>query len=182
MKRILTGLAGMTLLILLVGPIRDEVGPLLNAAGTTKNSDDQSLPARTPVPARPLVSVPIPVTVAAAPPSGQTQTTALPEADEASVGREEGKKEIQAAIMEYRMRAPDRIKNVQRALKHAGFDPGPVDGHLGPRTKKALVGFQKAQGLEPDGIVGMKTWAALSRHMATAQSSVEPASNEIARD
>jgi len=83
------------------------------------------------------------------------------ESDEAfpSAGQ---KQEVRSAILESRLRSPERIKKVQFALKQAGFDPGPVDGEIGPRTDQALRSFQRANGLEPDGIVGVKTWAALS--------------------
>jgi len=75
------------------------------------------------------------------------------------------KEEARTAIMEYRLRSPDRIKKVQLALREAGFDPGPIDGELGPRTDQALREFQRANGLEPDGIVGVKTWTALSEYL-----------------
>ncbi len=39
------------------------------------------------------------------------------------------------------------IKGVQRALKNAGFNPGPIDGIMGWRTKSALHKFQKSQGI-----------------------------------
>jgi peptidoglycan hydrolase-like protein with peptidoglycan-binding domain len=39
----------------------------------------------------------------------------------------------------------------QEALKTKGFDPGPVDGKLGPRTAQALKDFQKQEGLQPTG-------------------------------
>ena len=39
------------------------------------------------------------------------------------------------------------------------FTPGPV---LGPATVRALLEFQVAVGLEPDGIAGPLTWAALA--------------------
>lgn len=55
----------------------------------------------------------------------------------------------------------DFVIKIQSALKNAGFDPGPIDGKMGERTKKAVVEFQKTNALEPDGIVGRKTWSKL---------------------
>ncbi|MGE5309420.1 MAG: peptidoglycan-binding domain-containing protein [Deltaproteobacteria bacterium] len=56
-------------------------------------------------------------------------------------------------------------KEIQLALKNAGFYSGNVDGKLGPMSKKAIEDFQKANGLNADGKVGPKTWAALSTHL-----------------
>jgi hypothetical protein len=39
------------------------------------------------------------------------------------------------------------IRNVQRALKDAGYNPGPIDGIVGRRTRNALHKFQNANGL-----------------------------------
>ena len=36
-----------------------------------------------------------------------------------------------------------------------------VDGEFGPHTRRALVAFQRAHGLTPDGVVGRSTWGAL---------------------
>lgn len=33
---------------------------------------------------------------------------------------------------------PEHIRDVQQALANAGYDPGPIDGIFGPRTKAAL--------------------------------------------
>ena len=49
----------------------------------------------------------------------------------------------------------------QIALKNANFYNGPIDGKIGSDTKKAIESFQKANGLEIDGLVGPMTWAKL---------------------
>lgn len=59
-------------------------------------------------------------------------------------------------------------KEIQTALKNANFYTGGVDGKIGPKTKKAIEEFQKANGLQADGKVGPKTWAALSKYLNTA--------------
>jgi murein DD-endopeptidase MepM/ murein hydrolase activator NlpD len=51
---------------------------------------------------------------------------------------------------------PD-VAALQVALRAADAYAGPVDGWRGPQTDEALVAFQKAAGLEPDGIVGPRT-------------------------
>jgi murein L,D-transpeptidase YcbB/YkuD len=48
-------------------------------------------------------------------------------------------------------------KEIQLALKNAGFYNGPIDGKIGKNTKKAIREFQKTNGLKADGIVGPKT-------------------------
>lgn len=53
------------------------------------------------------------------------------------------------------------VRAVQQALAAAGFDPGGIDGSYGPKTEAAVRAYQQAHGLEVDGIVGPKTWAAL---------------------
>jgi peptidoglycan hydrolase-like protein with peptidoglycan-binding domain len=57
------------------------------------------------------------------------------------------------------------IKQIQLALKNAGFQPGPVDGRMGTATRKAIKDFQKANDLEADGKVGKRTWAALGAYL-----------------
>ena len=47
----------------------------------------------------------------------------------------------------------DRKKRilVQRGLASLKFDPGPVDGAFGPKTREAIRGWQKAKGYGPTG-------------------------------
>ena len=53
------------------------------------------------------------------------------------------------------------VKEVQRRLKQWGYYSGAVDGIFGSATKKAVIAFQKKNGLTADGIVGKATYAAL---------------------
>jgi len=62
---------------------------------------------------------------------------------------------------------------IQTALKNAGFYTGNVDGKIGPKSKKAIEDFQKANGLKVDGKVGPKTWEALSKHSIAQVESVK---------
>jgi peptidoglycan hydrolase-like protein with peptidoglycan-binding domain len=55
------------------------------------------------------------------------------------------------------------VTDLQNRLKAAGFNPGASDGVFGPRTKAAVVAFQRAQGITVDGIVGPQTWGRLNR-------------------
>jgi len=54
---------------------------------------------------------------------------------------------------------------VQRALKEAGFNPGKIDGKMGPRTLRTLKKFQEASGLKVDGKIGAKTLNKLTEHL-----------------
>jgi hypothetical protein len=43
------------------------------------------------------------------------------------------------------------VRQAQMALKDRGFDPGPIDGIMGPRTSAALREFQQKESLEVTG-------------------------------
>ncbi|HEX5766854.1 MAG TPA: peptidoglycan-binding protein, partial [Burkholderiales bacterium] len=45
----------------------------------------------------------------------------------------------------------DPVREAQRRLNAAGYEAGPVDGILGPRTKRALIHYQAVQGLKLTG-------------------------------
>jgi peptidoglycan hydrolase-like protein with peptidoglycan-binding domain len=55
------------------------------------------------------------------------------------------------------------VTGIQKALQKLGFDPGKIDGILGPHTQAAIKQFQQANGLAADGIAGPKTQAALAK-------------------
>ena len=63
-------------------------------------------------------------------------------------------------LAEPHMQGP-MVKRIQRALKAAGFNPGDIDGDFGDVTHAAVLAFQVAKGLVPDGEVGTKTAKAL---------------------
>lgn len=56
-------------------------------------------------------------------------------------------------------------RQIQTALKNAGFYKGAVDGKAGVRTKEAIKAFQKSRGLKADGVVGKKTSLELQRYL-----------------
>jgi peptidoglycan hydrolase-like protein with peptidoglycan-binding domain len=50
-----------------------------------------------------------------------------------------------------------QVKSVQEALKDKGYDPGMIDGAMGPRTSAALREFQQAEGLRVTGRLDAET-------------------------
>lgn len=62
----------------------------------------------------------------------------------------------------------DAIKNVQRYLRQLSFHddtitPVPIDGVWADQTRRALMQFQRAQGLPVTGTVDNNTWAILKQ-------------------
>jgi TPR repeat protein len=60
-----------------------------------------------------------------------------------------------------RAQAPSRVRRAQERLQAAGFDPGPPDGTLGPKTREALRRYQQTQGLPATGELDAPTLDAL---------------------
>jgi lysozyme len=54
------------------------------------------------------------------------------------------------------------VVRLQELLSGHGFDPGGHDGIFGPGTDAAVRAFQQSRGLRDDGVVGPKTWQALT--------------------
>jgi N-acetylmuramoyl-L-alanine amidase len=47
----------------------------------------------------------------------------------------------------------DGVPGVQARLANLGWNPGPVDGVVGPRTRRAIRAFQRSCGLRPTGSI-----------------------------
>jgi TPR repeat protein len=60
--------------------------------------------------------------------------------------------------------ASARTAGAQAGLKARGYDPGPVDGVSGRRTRQAIETFQREQGLNADGQID----SALMWHLITS--------------
>lgn len=55
----------------------------------------------------------------------------------------------------------DNLQGLLRGTRNGAWDPGPIDGVGGPRTKAAVIAFQGANSLAQDAIVGPLTWMKL---------------------
>jgi peptidoglycan hydrolase-like protein with peptidoglycan-binding domain len=58
-------------------------------------------------------------------------------------------------------RGSKTVRQAQQQLKVAGFDPGSVDGHMGPRTRAALRDYQAAHNLPKTGKLDRATQKSL---------------------
>jgi peptidoglycan hydrolase-like protein with peptidoglycan-binding domain len=55
----------------------------------------------------------------------------------------------------------ERVTTLQSRLKELGFFSGTPTGYFGPATKASVIAFQTSRGIDPIGVVGPKTRAAL---------------------
>jgi uncharacterized protein len=62
-----------------------------------------------------------------------------------------------------------RDREVQQLLADLGYDPGPIDGVMGPRTRAAIRAFQADVGLPVDGQVSDELRAALADAASSGQ-------------
>ncbi|MDD2690142.1 MAG: peptidoglycan-binding protein [Candidatus Omnitrophica bacterium] len=75
----------------------------------------------------------------------------------------EEEKKVKIVIGEAKSRPS--AKQIQIALKNAGYEPGAIDGKMGKQTRDAIKAFQRANNLSADGKVGRKTWGLLKVHL-----------------
>ena len=55
------------------------------------------------------------------------------------------------------------IARTQTLLSELGYDPGPADGVMGDQTRRAIVRYQRAEGIEPGGALDAGLVARLER-------------------
>lgn len=77
---------------------------------------------------------------------------------------------VQRTELPEKPKGPDEVvREAQDLLARAGIDPGKIDGWMGPKTKAAIMTFQKAHPhLKADGILGPATLAQLRREAEVA--------------
>lgn len=68
------------------------------------------------------------------------------------------------------------VEGVQKRLMQLGYFAGPIDSYYGDSTFKAVVAFQKNNGLFGDGIVGSATRTKLNSQYAIGKDSSTPTS------
>ena len=94
-----------------------------------------------------------------------TAIAAVPLSAKTSLTMETGKENefviAEAAAILRQGAKGSEVKEVQRRLKQWGYYNGAVDGVFGAGTKKAVIAFQKKNGLTADGVVGKSTYKAL---------------------
>ncbi|MDQ0153807.1 peptidoglycan-binding domain-containing protein [Robertmurraya andreesenii] len=70
-------------------------------------------------------------------------------------------KDTRTHVCDSCINASDYVQLLQRALNSIDFNAGTVDGKWGPKTKSAVISFQRAAGITQDGYVGFNTWTKL---------------------
>ena len=79
-----------------------------------------------------------------------------------NVPAEEQKEKVKIVGVTKKGMSGVQVKGLQVMLAEYGYYKATVDGSFGPKTEEAVKAFQKAEGLDADGLVGEKTWARLA--------------------
>src|SRR5216117_3050723 len=92
------------------------------------------------------------------------------EAKEKIVETMKGKKNKIAAKSE-----GTNVRTAQQALRDQGYNPGPIDGVMGPRTSAAVLDYQTKEGLTASGQLDDATMDKLGvRGASSASPTIEP--------
>ncbi len=69
------------------------------------------------------------------------------------------------------MARQSNVKQIQEALKDKGFDPGPIDGKMGRKTREALRSFQQSKNIKVTGRLDSETAQQLGVSSSTSGTS-----------
>ncbi|SET48239.1 peptidoglycan-binding protein [Oceanicella actignis] len=72
------------------------------------------------------------------------------------------------------------VARIQAQLAELGYDPGPVDGAMGPRTRRAIIAFQRDNGLARTGAANKATAAAVQTAYNLASRAGKPSAGAAA--
>jgi len=137
--------AGFFVAFLVNGPPRRPLAPrtaVPEVAAAPRPSDDTTVAAAPAVEAAAPVSTPLPAV----------------EAREAAAPEAPAPRPLVFA----------EVRELQRRLRAAGFDPGPLDGSAGPTTTNAARQYQRARGLAVSGEADYDLLARLREERASA--------------
>lgn len=70
----------------------------------------------------------------------------------------------------------DKVSQLQTNLKTLGYYYATISGNFGPKTETAVKEFQKAKGLDPDGVAGARTLDAIDAAIRAAGGSTSTSS------
>lgn len=71
------------------------------------------------------------------------------------------------------------LRGIQKALHDHGYDPGPVDGSMGPMTAQAIRDYQHDAGLPVDGVATKALLDHLSFAMPRVTANPSPARTQL---
>lgn len=124
----------------------------------------------TPLAVTPMPGTPMAGTPAAGMPKGSAGSALTPETVNAATMPTTANSKLGSAA---NLRA-------QVLLDRAHFSPGEIDGASGSNMKRAIVGFQKKNGLKESGMLDAETWAKLSADASPALVSYTIADADVA--
>jgi peptidoglycan hydrolase-like protein with peptidoglycan-binding domain len=75
----------------------------------------------------------------------------------------------------------DYTKKVQQTLRDKGYDPGPIDGHMGTQTRDAISQYQKAENLPVTGHLDAETAGKLGVGPESAGGDFKAAGKDVGR-
>jgi peptidoglycan hydrolase-like protein with peptidoglycan-binding domain len=73
------------------------------------------------------------------------------------------------------------IKKVQETLRDKGFDPGPIDGHMGSQTREAIRQYQKSENLAVTGHLDGETAGKLGVEQESVGGDFKAAGKDVGR-